>query len=410
MMKSLSSILGVVLATLTAYSQAQKTSASTILVLARDQTSSYAATSGLHGYGIPYQLVLVPQSGVALPTLNSSATKGNYGGILTLSELAYSYDDGWHSALTTDQWNTLYQYQTQFGARMVRLDVYPTDSFGVTTAIAGAGCCDTGVEQLVSISDATAFPTANLKIGAGMSTSGLWHYPARITNSTIAKEVAQFGPGGSFASTTSAAIINTFGSRQQMVWFTSWATSWSPTSTFLQHAYIQWMTRGLFIGRRRVYLSTQVDDVHLPTSLYSPKDSIFRARPGDMAAHVSWTQAINRRMPSGSSYFIELAHNGNGDILAATDNGSNSDVCKPDEAIYTEEQEATPLEFQKSLGTGTNLWPSTPQSYAWSSTCAKKDDLALWFTNTANRDAFAHVSHTFTHSKQLSHRCRDSSN
>jgi hypothetical protein len=35
---------------------------------------------------------------------------------------------------------------------------------GTATAIAGAGCCDTGVEQLISISNATGFPTANLKV------------------------------------------------------------------------------------------------------------------------------------------------------------------------------------------------------------------------------------------------------
>lgn len=76
----------------------------------------------------------------------------------------------------------LYSYQAAFGVRMVRLDVYPGPAFGMeaddlsqsmtvlltpiagtTTAIAGAGCCNTGVEQLVSISNSAAFPTAGLK-------------------------------------------------------------------------------------------------------------------------------------------------------------------------------------------------------------------------------------------------------
>lgn len=38
-----------------------------------------------------------------------------------------------------------------------------SDLSGVTTAIAGAGCCEDGVEQLMSFTDATAFLTANLK-------------------------------------------------------------------------------------------------------------------------------------------------------------------------------------------------------------------------------------------------------
>lgn len=102
----------------------------TILVLARDSASATVATLGLQGYGIPYQTVIVPQSGVALPSLNSSLTSGNYGGILVLSEVAYQYSTGFLSALTTSQWNTMFAYQQAFGVRMVRLDVYPTTDMG----------------------------------------------------------------------------------------------------------------------------------------------------------------------------------------------------------------------------------------------------------------------------------------
>jgi len=57
-----------------------------------------------------------------------------------------------------------------------------------------------------------------------MTTKSQWHYPATITNSTLAKQIAQFAAGGSFNSPTTAAVINNFGNRQQMVWFTSWGT------------------------------------------------------------------------------------------------------------------------------------------------------------------------------------------
>jgi len=103
---------------------------STILVLSRDSASATSGTSGLRGYGIPYEVVIVPQAGIVLPTLNSSATEGNYGGFIILSELAYEYETGWRSALTDTQWEALYAYQSSFGVRMVRLDVYPGPAFG----------------------------------------------------------------------------------------------------------------------------------------------------------------------------------------------------------------------------------------------------------------------------------------
>lgn len=157
------------------------------------------------------------------------------------------------------------------------------------------------------------------------------------------------------------------------------------------------MTRGLFLGARKTYLNTQVDDVHLTTDLYSPNGSTYRIVPADLQSHVSWTSDINSRLTPGSNYFMELGHNGNGDIINATNSVGDIGQCKPDTAIYYNGQPDTSLEFQKPLGTGVDQWPRTPTSYTWSVACAQLDALATWFMTAANRDAFAHVSHTFSH-------------
>lgn len=371
---------------------------STVLIFARDAPSAASAYSGLRGYGIPYEVVEVPSTGVTLPLLNSSSTGGNYGAIVVLSEVAYSYTNGFYSALSTAQWQQLYDYQTAFGVRMVRLDVYPGADFGTTTAIPGTGCCDSGVEQLISITNATAFPTAGIKTGQGMTTRGLYHYPAVITNSSIAWEIAQFGAAGSFSSATTAAVINQFDRRQQMVWFSGWGTGWSATSSLLQHAWIHWATRGLYVGFRRIHFSTQIDDVFLPTALYQPSGTTFRLRPDDLANHATWTQSINSRMPAGSKYFIELAYNGNGNIGAAVKVGaldpSTNATCNRKAIVYNQEPSTTELEFQKPLGTGVNIWPTTPTSYNWSLACTQLDPLLQWLSTPTNLNAFAHISHT----------------
>lgn len=134
---------------------------STILILARDSASAYSAISGLNGIGIPYELLIVPQAGVTLPTLNGSATGGNYGGIVVLSEVSYNYGStlGFQSSLSASQWASLYQYQISFGVRMVRLDSFPGPGSGTSSL---GGCCETGVEQLLSISNDAAFPKSGL--------------------------------------------------------------------------------------------------------------------------------------------------------------------------------------------------------------------------------------------------------
>jgi hypothetical protein len=185
---------------------------------------------------------------------------------------------------------------------------------GTTLAPPGTSCCNAGVEQLISITDTGALPGANLKEGATLSTIGIYHYPAKITNAKTTKEIAAFGPGGPFTTATTAAVIQTLEKREQMVWFMSFATNWSLTSNFLQHAWIAWITRGLYTGFRRVYFSTQVDDMFLKTPIYHPSGKDFRVSVDDVKAHIPWTRQINAKMPAGSEYFIEIGHNGNGDI------------------------------------------------------------------------------------------------
>jgi len=93
---------------------------STVLVFAPDSYSAYSVTSGLSGYGIPFELVLAPQTSASLPVLNSTVSEGNYGGIIVMSE-----------AVPTTQWEQLYNYQNAFKVRMVRLNVYPSSDSGM---------------------------------------------------------------------------------------------------------------------------------------------------------------------------------------------------------------------------------------------------------------------------------------
>ncbi|KAB8077566.1 hypothetical protein BDV29DRAFT_168092 [Aspergillus leporis] len=370
--------------------------AGNILVIAKDTAAANVATSGLNGYGIPFTTLVVPQTGVTLPELNGTSG-GNFGGIVVASGVSYDYGNttGFQSALTTDQWNQLYAYQLEYGVRMVQYDVYPGPNYGASAV--GGGCCDTGVEQLVSFSDVSDFPTAGLKTGAGVSTSGLWHYPASISDTATTKEIARFAANSVVGSETTAAVINNFNGRQQMAFFLSFDTTWSATSNYLQHAWINWLTRGLYAGHRRVNLNTQIDDMFLETDIYKPNGTTFRITVADMNGISNWLPAINAKMNAGSTYFVEVGHNGNGNIEASA--GVDGDVCNGGGIEYDSPPD-TPMEYKKPLGTGTDLWPSTATGYNWTPDCTKLDDLFVWWTTAENRDKYGHISHTFTHEEQ----------
>ena len=369
-----------------------------ILVIAKDDASANSASSGLNGYGIPFTKLIVPQVGVELPALNSSSG-GNFGGIVVAAEVSYDYggDQGFQSALTTDQWNQLYAYQLAYGVRMVQYDVYPGPKFGASAV--GGGCCSDGVEQLISFSDTSDFPTAGLKTGAGVSTQGLWHYPAQISSSSTTKEIAQFDANSVTSDKTTAAVINNFDGRQQMVFFIGFDTTWSATSNYLQHAWITWITRGLHAGYRRVYLNTQIDDMLLESDIYKPSGTSFRVSVADMEGITAWVPTINAKMNPGSDYFVEIGYNGNGNIEAAASTDDGWEICNGGGIQYDSPPD-TPLEWKKPLGTGTSLWPATPTVYDWTEDCVSRDDLTTWWKTPSNRDKYAHISHTFSHLEQ----------
>jgi hypothetical protein len=233
--------------------------------------------------------------------------------------------------------------------------------------------------------------------GATVSSKGFWHVPAVISDSSTTRQVAKYGPSGAFTSDTTAAVINNFDGREQMVFFLPHASDWSQTSNFIQHAYIHWMTRGLFVGKRKVHLSMQVDDVQLETDMYFPQGETVKISISDLEDHITWQANLNARLPAGSDIMLELAHNGNGDIIAACNKPNADQVCNPDEAVDYDSPPDTALEFQKPLGTGTDIWPPQLVTYPWTKTCCELDEFASWFLTAANRDAYAHVSHTFTH-------------
>lgn len=52
----------------------------------------------------------------------------------------------------------------------------------------------------------------------------------------------------------------------------------------------------------------------LESDIYSPNGTTFQITPADLAQHVTWMTEVNKMMPAGSDWFIEVGHNGNGNI------------------------------------------------------------------------------------------------
>jgi hypothetical protein len=56
----------------------------------------------------------------------------------------------------------------------------------------------------------------------------------------------------------------------------------------------------------------------LATDLYYPSGSQYSIKSTDLAVHITWMDTVNAKLPDGSKYFIEIGHNGNGNIEVKT--------------------------------------------------------------------------------------------
>ena len=52
----------------------------------------------------------------------------------------------------------------------------------------------------------------------------------------------------------------------------------------------------------------------LESDIYSPAGTTYQITTADLTQHRTWQTALNAKLPAGSNYFLEIAHNGNGNI------------------------------------------------------------------------------------------------
>jgi hypothetical protein len=233
----------------------------TTLVFATNADDADQAISILQGYGAPYELYLVPETGFKLPTLETKSLckepVGLYGLIVILSRVMYEGGDGgWKSAFTRQQWRKLYTYQHKYAVRMVQLNIPPAYVDGVE-GVEPDGCCESE-EQFVKLIDTSFIPTAGLR-RRPLSTLNLWHYPARIVDSDPEDTTPflTFSRNSQFPEKTVAGVIKSYhGFREEMNFFIG-GGSWSETTMYLGHVWFTWGFRGLYGGFRRVYFNTQ---------------------------------------------------------------------------------------------------------------------------------------------------------
>ncbi|ORY25879.1 hypothetical protein LY90DRAFT_706211 [Neocallimastix californiae] len=359
------------------------------LVLSPSKSNTDTITLTLKSYGIPYDLIKIASQNEIKGnlTLYSTDNEPKYNLVVVNGgNLNIESNGKWKSALTSEQWANLEEYEAKISCPEVSL--YNSNKWG-----------DSKSDQplIVETSDEVKkiFNDARIKITAPLDVDDIYFTRIKIANTQTTRPFLYYEENGKKGAV--AATITSYTDGREKLSFYFELANWSQSSIILGHLWLMWGTRGLFNGFRRVYFTPHIDDVFLSTELvdvkhnkeYSKYSEDFRTVAKDYQKIAQFQKDVLDIMPEGSFYRIELAFNGNGFLL-------NVDY---DYALEVDGERYVDLEFVKEPGTGEKRWPK--ENYQFSSTQLKnfkKDNLFKFFANnsTAQKEFFW-SSHTFSH-------------
>ncbi|MCC6590540.1 MAG: hypothetical protein IT168_27860 [Bryobacterales bacterium] len=250
-------LVGVLLGALSALTAQVRPLQMKLLVLAGDGTEPglSAIRSFLDSMGVPYEAVITKTQ--AMPALSTNNV-GNYQGIiLTTGNLSYYNGSAWVSGLTADQWTALDTYQKDYKVRAVSYYTWPEARYGLEYV------SSTGNTSNISFTTAAAavFPYVNRNNPVSVENS--WTYLSRTVQATgeVTTPILLMG-------TNVVGVLHTKPDGREYLALTMDNNPNLRHSNVLNYGLINWVTKGVFLGFRKIFLTTQSDDLFLPNDLF----------------------------------------------------------------------------------------------------------------------------------------------
>lgn len=229
-----------------------------LLIITADGTDPAftAIVEGLQYLGTPFDVLNASTDPELTADRLATGNRGHYYGIfLDRGNLS----TGTTSAFSTAEWGVLTDYEARFQVRRVALYAYPEAIYGLAPA---GGPIDTTMGPLsLHCTDSGAAVFADTNCTSGITVVGAYAYPAVATGSTTVPILVD-GVGNILGATFTDAFAReylalTFAQSPSLV-----------HSLSLIHDLVRWVTRGIFLGERHVYLTSQIDDLFLASDLY----------------------------------------------------------------------------------------------------------------------------------------------
>jgi hypothetical protein len=220
--------------------------------------------------GTPYTVYVASASpgGLTADRL-SNGCHANYQAVIVTTGLV---DNAWSGVLNATELQALRSFEIQFKIRQVVWYTFPND-FGLTYA--GSAVNTIGQAALpVSLTTAGAavFPYINrgpqqVTVGRKTTTVGHAARPLVIEQAIAYLALPEAGAATTPLLTDAAgntlATVTTAPDSREILALTFDSNAYSRQTLLFGYGLVNWATRGVFIGERRVYLSPQIDDIFL---------------------------------------------------------------------------------------------------------------------------------------------------
>ena len=283
------------------------------------QTTLPAIQQALEFQGTPYSVFVAsprPSDPAAdrLANLLSFECEGFYQAII-LGNGQAAYADpaaGWQSALTDAEWRSLWEYERDFGVRQATWYTYPTAEYGFQPPTGGFDTTVNPIQASFTGPGRTTFSYANT--AKPVTIRNAWAYQAKPLDGNTSSLLLD-GDGNALAA------IKTYPDGTQNLALTFDSNPFVQHQLVLAYGVIHWVTGGLFLGERHIFLSPQVDDIFLDAHIWEEgtacgtdteqNNALYRMTADDLQAVIDW-QTARRSRPTTSAFRFDFAFNGEG--------------------------------------------------------------------------------------------------
>jgi hypothetical protein len=230
-----------------------------LLVLSADGTEpSLAAIKAILGQlGTPYDLVILTQTGGKLPKLEDWS-KGYYQGIiLATGNLATCTTNPCSLALPPEGWLTLDKYAVSYGVRILSYYTFPDPRYGISWT---GGVASSGMAQFLPAAT-SVFP--DLKRTQPVPVNYSYMYFAAPTPAAGESTTPFLTVDGQIA-----GVLHKKVDKREYLALTLDHNPNLLHSIVFGYGLVNWVTKGLFIGKRQAFFSPQIDDVFIGSDLF----------------------------------------------------------------------------------------------------------------------------------------------